>query len=176
MKYRIDPEEIKEFVSKYSDSTKIYIGCDSLKFKKRGRWFAEYALVVVVHLNGRNGCKVFAEIQVEEDYDQQKNKPRMRLMNEVYKTAELYLKLAEAMPDIEIEVHLDINPDKKHNSSIVVNEAIGYIRGVCQIDPLVKPEGWAATHCSDHILRHRDQFKVKRLWENDNIDESEKAA
>lgn len=168
MKNRIDPDEIKTFVDQYSTDTKLYIGCDSLKFKRNGVWYAEYALVAVVHINGCNGCRVFAEIQVEKDYDPAKNKPRMRLMNEVYKTAELYLRLAEVLPDVEIECHLDINPDKKHNSSIVVNEAIGYIRGVCGVTPKVKNESWAATHCSDHILRHRNEFKVKRFWENDN--------
>lgn len=174
--YRINPLEVQEFVSKFSSETKVYIGVDSLKFKKGGVWYAEYALVAVVHINGSNGCKVFAEIQVERDFDQKKDRPRMRLMNEVYKTAELYLKLSEVLPEIEIEVHLDLNPDKKHNSSIVIQEAIGYIRGVCGVTPKVKDESWCATHASDHVLRHRDQFKVKRLWENDNQEKEEKAA
>lgn len=176
MKNNIDVQEVYDFVSKHSSETKIYIGCDSLKFKKGGIWYAEYALVAIVHINGCNGCKVFAEIQVERDYDKSKDKPRMRLMTEVYKVAELYLKLAEVIEDIEIEVHLDLNPDAKHKSSIVIQEAIGYIRGVCQSEPLVKPNGWAATHASDHVLRNRDEFKVRRIWENDNSKDEEKAA
>lgn len=174
MTKRINVEEIREFIYKQSSDSKIYIGCDSLKFKKNGVWHAEYALVAIVHINGSNGCKVFGEIQVERDFDQKKDRPAMRLMNEVYKVSELYLKLADVIVDRDIEVHLDINPSKKHNSSIVVQQAVGYIRGVCGVEPVIKPDAFCATHCADHILRHRGIYKIERI--NDNDPEQEKAA
>lgn len=155
----ININEIKDCLYNQSPESKIYIGCDSVKFKKNGVWYAEYALVAIVHLNGKNGCKIFGEMQVERDYDQKKDRPALRLMNEVYKVSELYMKLAEVIVDRDIEVHLDINPNKKYGSSCVVQEAIGYIRGVCQTEPLIKPEGWAATHAADHMLRNRSLFK-----------------
>lgn len=158
MSKQINVEEIKDFIYSQSSESKIYIGCDSVKFKRNGTWFAEYALVAIVHINGKNGCKIFGECQVERDYDQKKDRPAMRLMNEVYKVSELYLKLADAIVDRDIEVHLDINPNKKYGSSCVVQEAIGYIRGVCQTEPLIKPDGWAATHAADHILRNRSLY------------------
>ncbi len=37
-------------------------------------------------------------------------------MNEVYKVADLYLKLYEVIPH-DIQIHLDINPSEMHGSS-----------------------------------------------------------
>ena len=75
----------------------------------------------------------------------------MRLMNEVYKVSDLYLKLAEIMPDYDIQVHLDINPDEKHGSNCVVQQAIGYIRGTCNVIPFVKPDAFAASCAADRL-------------------------
>jgi predicted RNase H-related nuclease YkuK (DUF458 family) len=101
-------------------------------------------------MNSKNGCKIFGQITRERDYDQARNKPRMRLMNEVYKVAEMYLNLA-AIIDVDIEVHLDINPNEEYNSNIVINEAIGYIKGMCNVVPLVKPNAFAASYAADRL-------------------------
>jgi len=147
----INVEEVKEYIESLGPNTKIYIGGDSERFKLNGQWYADYTLVIVVHINGKHGCKVFGEIHRERDFDQKKQKPRMRLMTEVYKIAELYLKLKDVLEDREVEVHLDINKDEKFGSSCVVNEAIGYIRGMCNVTPFVKPNAWAASTCADRL-------------------------
>jgi predicted RNase H-related nuclease YkuK (DUF458 family) len=70
-------------------------------------------------------------------------------MNEVYKIADLYLKLHEVLEDRDVEVHLDINPDEMHGSSCVINEAVGYIKGMCNVVPFVKPNAFAASYAAD---------------------------
>jgi predicted RNase H-related nuclease YkuK (DUF458 family) len=72
-------------------------------------------------------------------------------MMEVYKVSELYLKLAEVLEGREVEVHLDINPNEHHASSNVVAQAIGYIRGTCNVIPLVKPNSFAASYAADRM-------------------------
>jgi len=142
---------IEKVLEEYPD-TKVYIGCDSYKRKlKKGIWEAVYTTALVVHLNGRHGCTVFGRVDRERDYDQNKSRPSLRLMNEVYRVSELYLNVADLIPDLEIEVHLDINPDVKHGSSCVIQQAVGYIRGVCGVTPLVKPDAWAASHVADRF-------------------------
>jgi predicted RNase H-related nuclease YkuK (DUF458 family) len=148
----LDLDAVRAFIQSQSPETKVYLGGDSERFQIDGVWYADYINVVVVHKNGKNGCKVFGGIVRERDYDQNKDKPRMRLMNEVMKTASLYLELY----DRETEIHLDINPDMKHGSSCVINEAVGYIRGMCNIIPLVKPNAWAASYCAD---RYKDAIQ-----------------
>jgi predicted RNase H-related nuclease YkuK (DUF458 family) len=148
---KFDFVKIKEYIDAQGPDTKIYIGCDSERFRKNDMWFADYTLAIVVHIDGKHGCKIFGEVQTEKDYDQRKNKPRMRLMNEVIKIANLYLELEKLIDDRPIEVHLDINPDEMFGSSCVVSEAIGYIKGMCNVVPFVKPKAFAATYCADRL-------------------------
>lgn len=149
MRKRMDLDEVRDFIENSSESSKIYIGSDSERHRRGGVWFADYAVVVIVHKDGKHGAKVFGEITTERDYDQSKDKPRMRLMNEVMKAAQLYLDLEEAIGDRECEVHIDINPDHKHGSSCVISEAVGYIKGMTGVTPMVKPQAWAASICAD---------------------------
>jgi hypothetical protein len=145
----IDVFEIAQYIEKQGSNSKVYIGGDSHRFLKDGRWFAEYTMVVVVHKDGKHGCKIFGENSVEPDYDSVMNKPRLRLMNEVYKIADLYLQLEPILGDREIEIHLDINPKEKAGSSCVVQQAVGYIRGVCNVIPMTKPKAFAASCAAD---------------------------
>ena len=71
--------------------------------------------------------------------------------DEVYKIADLFQKLKDVLEGRELEVHLDINPDEVYGSSCVVNEAIGYIRGMCNVIPMVKPNAFAATNAADRL-------------------------
>ena len=157
IKKEIDVLELLEFLEKCGPNTKLYIGCDSERMRINEVWYADYILAVVVHIDGKHGCKIFGAVQRERDFDQKANKPRMRLVNEAYKVADLYLKLAPYV-EFDIEVHLDINPDEKHNSSIAIQEAVGYIRGTCNVIPLVKPRAFAASYAADRykeIVGHR---------------------
>ena len=147
----INIQEVKEFIEAQGPNTKIYIGGDSERFRVKGVWYAEYYTVIIVHINGKHGCKVFGEISRERDFDQKKNRPRMRLMNEVMNVANLYMKLGEILEDRNVEIHLDINPDERYGSSCVILEAIGYIRGMCNVTPFVKPNAWAASTVADRF-------------------------
>ena len=148
---KINLEQVKAFIETQGPETKIYLGCDSERMRIDGKWHADYILAVVVHINGKNGCKIFGEVQRERDYDQKQERPRYRLMNEVYKVSELYLKLADVLEDRYVEVHLDINPNEMHGSSCVINEAIGYIKGTCNVVPMVKPNAFAASYAADRL-------------------------
>jgi predicted RNase H-related nuclease YkuK (DUF458 family) len=155
----INLDEVKSFIHAQSPQTKVYIGGDSDCFRVNGKWFADYTLVVVVHIDGCHGCRIFGEVVREPIYDTRKEKPRFRLMTEVAKIAELYLKLDEVLRDREVEVHLDINPNEHAGSSCVIQEATGYIRGMCNVTPMVKPNAFAASYAADRlkeIIRERE--------------------
>jgi len=148
---KLNLQEVKDFIRAQSPSTKVYIGADSERFKMDGKWHADYTLAVVVHIDGCHGCKIFGEVQRELDFDQKKSKPAMRLMNEVYKLSALFQELAEVLEDRYVEVHLDINPDERFGSSCVVQQAIGYIKGTCNVVPMVKPRAFAASYAADRL-------------------------
>lgn len=111
--------------------------------------WAKISIVGVVHLGGLHGCKVFGHNTNERVYDNNLGKPHYRMMLEVYEVTKLYLALAELIPDADIEVHLDINPDEKFGSSCAAKQASGYVLGMCQIKPIMKPNAWAASTCAD---------------------------
>lgn len=146
----INYEEIREFLKTQGPNTKAYIGVDSERFLKDGQPHAKFHKVVVIHMNSNNGGRVFGETVIERDYDV-KSKPSYRLMQEVYKASELYLDFVKEIPGIEVEVHLDLNPNEKHKSSKVVQQAIGYIKSSCGISPVTKPFSFAASHIADHF-------------------------
>ena len=149
MKMNLDIDEVRAFIQSLSKQTNIYIGADSFRFAEGNQWFADYTIVVVVHLDGKHGCKLFGETIREMDFDKRGDKPQLRLMNEVYKVADLYLKLVDVFQGRNVEIHLDLNPDPNFISQGVVQQAIGYIRGVCNVSPRVKPHAFAASCAAD---------------------------
>lgn len=158
----IDANEIEQFIKEegLNNNTKIYLGVDSQAFKRGKEWYADYFMVVVVHKNGRNGCKLFYEKCTERDYSSDRKKPTYRLMQEAYKAAELFAKVAHVISEFEVEIHLDLNPNKKYASNAVVAQAIGYIKASCNVVPMIKPDSWAASHCADRLVRVGDKIRA----------------
>jgi predicted RNase H-related nuclease YkuK (DUF458 family) len=149
---KMNIDEVREYITNSSDSTSIYIGADSERYRGRdNQWYADYTVAVVIHIDGSRGCKVFGQVETERDYDRRHDRPAYRLMNEVYKASAMYLELFEAIGDRHVEVHLDINPDEMHGSSCVIQQATGYIRGMCGFAPKVKPEAFAASYAADRL-------------------------
>ena len=162
----IDVDAVKKFIDAQSINTRIYLGCDSERVKLHNSWWADYTLAIVVHINGNSGCKIFGEVQRDRDYDQRVGRPALRLMNEVYKVSDLYQKLIDVLINRSVEVHLDINPDERHGSNCVIAQAIGYIKGTCNVTPSVKPYAFAASYAADRFkglasarLRSVNDFK-----------------
>tara|TARA_Y100001960_G_C14205104_1_gene601555 strand:+ start:161 stop:613 length:453 start_codon:yes stop_codon:yes gene_type:complete len=140
-------EAIEEVTASSKDST-IYVGCDSNRFRKKGNWFASYATVVIVHKGSKHGCKVVGDVIVLPDY----GNLRQRLFQEVMFATDCAMQINDAVGDRNLEVHLDINTEEQHKSSIAVKEAIGYVLGM-GFKPKVKPEAFAASSCADHYCR-----------------------
>ena len=145
--------EIEQYLNNMPENSAVYIGADSVKFKKRGQWYAKYTVAFIIHIAQKHGGKIFHFTDVERDFDPNKDKPRMRLMNEVYKAVETYLEFGELLEELPVEIHIDVNPNKEHNSSIVLREALGYVKGTTGLDAVAKPDGWAASHAGDRGAR-----------------------
>ena len=149
----IDYQEVEDYLSQCGPDTKVYLGCDSrVKFNEQGERLAQYTTAIVVHIDGCRGGKIFYTNETERDLSPTRKKPSVRLMTEVYKVSSLYLDMIDKVDsciELDIEVHLDINPNKEYKSSAIVTEALGYVRGVCQTEAKVKPEAFAASSVAD---------------------------
>lgn len=159
-------EQIREVLKTTSPLSRVYIGCDSNRYRdKQDQWWASYTTAVVIHVIDENGtgrgAKVFTHTERMMDYDQKKNRPMMRMMNEAYKTAEAYGQLEEDLLEFDVEVHLDINEDPKYGSNCARNAAVGYLTGVTGRPVKTKPEAFAASFVADHGVRGKFERKPR---------------
>lgn len=143
-------EEAKQAILDSSKESSVYIGCDSIRFKKNKMWYAKYSTVIIVHMDSKRGCKLFHESVDMPDFGNLKQ----RLLNEVQMAVLAATSIIDVLGDRHMEVHLDINPNPKHKSSVAVKEALGWVKGSLGIDAKVKPSSFAATHAADHAVRH----------------------
>jgi len=147
-------EELINLLVSLDSNTKIYLGCDSMRYKnKMGR----YATVCIVHKNGNNGCKIFSNISYERDYDLKPDRPKLRMMNEVRKVCELWQQIGPLVDEFDVEIHLDIATDPKHGSNIAAQEAAGYVLGLTGIEPKLKPNSFASSFGADWFANGKNE-------------------
>lgn len=135
-------EEVKEFIKGTSEKTAIYVGCDSRQVREK----TVFVTVVVVHIDSCRGAKIFWRAERVSRI----RSLRQRLMEEVSRAVFMALEISEVVGDRPFEVHLDINPNPEHNSSVILKEAIGYVLAQ-GLKPVVKPKSVAATTVADYI-------------------------
>lgn len=154
----LNVKQVRDFILQCSNTTKFYFGADSISEKKNGQWVAHYAVVLVVHIDGKHGCKIFGEVVTEPDYAKvgkdKKQHQKMRLMFESHKVAELFQKFADLMQNRDFEIHLDYNSNPKFISNDAVAEATGYVLGMCGVKPKIKPHAWAASYAADRVAHN----------------------
>ena len=63
---KLDINVVRDFIQEQTPETKIYIGGDSHRFRKQGKFYAEYTLAIVVHFDGKHGCKIFGETSISQ--------------------------------------------------------------------------------------------------------------
>lgn len=143
-------EEAKQAILDSSKESAVYIGCDSIRFKKNKQWYAKYSTVIIVHMDSKHGCRLFHESVDMPDYGNLKQ----RLLTEVQMAVSTATEILDVLGDRHMEIHLDINPNPKHKSSVAVKEALGWVKGSLGLDAKIKPSSFAATHAADHAVRH----------------------
>lgn len=152
-------EDMVNLLIGLNPETKVYLGCDSVRYiDKHNRAMARYATVAIVHMNGKNGCRIFSNISHEPNYDLKASRPKMRMMKEVQKVCELYTQLAPFIDEFEVEIHLDISTDPKHGSNCAASEAAGFVLGMTGLEPKLKPSSFASSFGADHVANHQDKY------------------
>jgi predicted RNase H-related nuclease YkuK (DUF458 family) len=140
--------DAKSAIAASPKDSSVYIGCDSIRYRSGGKWKARYSTVVILHRSTRSGCQLFYHTETLHDYGNLKQ----RLLTEVSYAVSAASEIVDVLDGRYMEIHLDVNPNPKHKSSIAVKEALGYVQGSGFIGK-VKPESWAATHVADHVAR-----------------------
>jgi len=141
----------KETIKNSSPTSSVYIGCDSIRYKKKGQWYARYSTVIILHMDSSKGGKIFYHTDTAKDY----GNLRVRLMAEVEHAIEAAQAVIDVIGERHLEIHLDLNADPIHKSNVAVKEAIGWVQGVTGIKAKIKPDSFAATHAADHVVRFK---------------------
>lgn len=143
-------DEAIKAIKESSETSTVYVGCDSIRFKRDGKWWARYSTVIVLHINSKNGGMLFHDSKIIPDY----GNLRQRLMTEVSYAIEVATKIIDVIGDRHLSIHLDLNASPLHKSNIVVKEALGYVWGTLGIEAEIKPNAWAASYAADHAVRN----------------------
>jgi hypothetical protein len=144
-------EEIKKIIKESTKQTKIYLGCDSQIMRRKQK--IRYATVIILHIDGNHGCKIFGKVSFEKLTPENKSKPFNRMMKEVQKITDMYFLFEEELLDKDFEIHIDVNPDETYGSNIAYGAAKGYVQSLIGIEPTFKPFAFAASCAADKFCR-----------------------
>ena len=143
-------EAARQAIIDSSPTSSVYIGCDSMRYRKGEGFIARYSTVIVLHKDSKHGCQLFHNTVTIPDYGNLKQ----RLLNEVMYAIEAATGIIDVVGDRHLEIHLDINTNARHKSSVAVKEALGYVRGSLNMEPKMKPYSFAATHAADYLTKN----------------------
>jgi len=128
---------------------KIYLGCDSQRFKKKR---VKFVTVLIVYQKDKS--RIFKDVCYEEVIDSKLSRPFNRMMREVMLVTELYTLLEEVLINRDFEIHLDVNPKESEGSNVAYGAAKGVVWGIVGVEPVCKPDAWAASHCADRFTKN----------------------
>ena len=139
-----DYQEIRNYILSTSNESKVYVGCDSKDHKTH----VDFVTVVCIHVDCRHGTKIF--------YEKRRIKKRIylhdRLWQEVILSGETAMEIAPFVGKRGLEVHLDLNPNRKYKSNSILKDALAYVQSL-GFDVKEKPEAHSASYAADHYLR-----------------------
>jgi predicted RNase H-related nuclease YkuK (DUF458 family) len=71
-----------------------------------------------------------------------------RLTEEVSKSIEIGMAIGEQVPNVKLELHLDINSDRRQTSAKMLDSMTGWVKAI-GFDYKVKPYAWASSTIAD---------------------------
>lgn len=152
---QFDFDEVRTAIKESPDDSSIYIGADSKQYTSEGVHYVAYCTVIILHYGSAHGATIFKALRIDRDYGQL----RTRLMAEVTDAIAAGYELIDHIEDRSMEIHLDINTNMQHKSSVLVKEASGYVLGSLGIQPKLKPEAFAASSVADRYAVKNAKYR-----------------
>lgn len=150
--FTLKNEEVFDIRAAIKDSTKlgnkvILIGTDSQMFERR----IDYVTTIVVVTPGKGGRAFYFK-----EKNQRFISLREKLLKETWMSVQIAMEVEPLLPEsCDLAVHLDVNEDKRWKSSNHVKELVGLVVG-SGFKAVVKPNAFAASHVSEHIVKGRN--------------------
>ena len=142
-------KEARQAIIESSEASSVYIGCDSMIIKKKGKNLIKFSCVIILHKDSKHGGRIFHTTETRINYGNMKQ----RLMMEAEIAIDAALQIMDIIGNRTFEIHLDLNKSSKYASNVAVKEALGWVKGATGLDAKVKPEAFAASSCADFMVR-----------------------
>jgi hypothetical protein len=136
-------QEIRSYIHENPDAM-IYLGVDSQRSKKKK---VKFVTVLIVYQKDKS--RIFKDVVYEKVEDTKLSRPFNRMMKEVQLVTELYTLLESTLIERDFEIHLDVNPKEGTGSNVAYSAAKGMIWGIVGVEPVCKPNSWAASCVAD---------------------------
>ena len=130
-----------------SNNHKIIVGTDSVKLSESFVFTSTICILNEYHDHDRTYFYNRKKVKDDSYYILAK-----RLLKETSDSIEIASFLQTALEDPNLEIHIDVNTDPKHESSKFKNTLIGYVTG-CGFECRVKPESFVASSIADNHTR-----------------------
>ena len=128
-----------------TDKLQFIVGADSQWSKGR----VTYTVVVVMLMNGKGGRGYYKKQITDRNH---KVSIQQRLFTETYQAVEVAMWLNPILEQLGYkisEIHTDLNPSPNHKSYEMVQQCLGYIKGM-GFEGKIKPDAWAANTVADY--------------------------
>ena len=126
---------------------KIFVGADSVKEQKD----CTFVVTVCIYNPGAGGRYYFKRFKQPTRIFPSL---RARIFQEAAEAIEVTLMLLQEIPDAPVEIHLDVNRDKRHATGTFSEQVVGYAKSI-GVDCKIKPDSWASSGIADKHTRHR---------------------
>jgi len=143
---KIEFHEILEIISRHhTNSGSVFVGTDSFCKKNEEKACVFAVSIVLLGADGQKGGRYF----VKKEKTKKPSSLYNRILQEAEKSINVALKISEIIPDLDLEVHLDVSAeDKNEKTSPLTKMLMGYTIGSgfkCKI----KPDSFAASSVAD---------------------------
>jgi len=137
-------------ISKEKDTSLLsfYVGCDSMLRRQEEIC---YTTVLVMLRKGAGGIGYYQKIKERDPHSTRKQ----RLFRETYEAVQAALFFNPILEQVGFnikEVHTDLNPKEGTGSYDMIQQCIGYIKGM-GFEGKVKPDAWAAYSAGDKFSK-----------------------
>ncbi len=141
-----DVVHLEKILSQIKDHTddqgKVYVGADS----QLNRETCTFATVICLHGGEKRTSKYF--FKKEKVSSGSNSVLRQRINQEVIRALSAFSMIIDDIPNVDIEIHVDIGSTDRSKTRAFVDSITGWVRGL-GVPCKIKPHAWASASVAD---------------------------
>lgn len=122
---------------------KVYIGSDSQIHGES----CTFVTAICLHGGVKKTSRYYFS-KTRRTFNHSRESLRSRINEEVSHALDVFLKISEAIPGVDVEIHIDIGSTEKSKTRSLVDSVTGWIKGF-GVPYKIKPDAWASASVAD---------------------------